>query len=237
MLALLMLGSLSVAAQDNMGNDKMNDKNMSEKDKMNSKMSKDTNSKMMMSEDDMEFAKMASMGNAAEIKTARLALERSNNPEVKKFAKMIIKDHTKAGKELQKIAMRHDMSQPNALNEEQMEEYNKLQAATGADFDKMYIEHAGLEDHQKMIELFQNEADNGKDPALKAFAMKTLPTLKEHLQMAQKLSSGNMMNDSMMNNKMKKDSMKKDSDKMKKDSNKMKKDSDKMKTSSDSDNR
>ncbi len=236
MLALLMLGTLSVAAQDNMGNDKMSDKNMSKKDKMNSKMSKDMNSKMMMSDEDMEFAKMASMGNAAEIKTARLAMERSNSPEVKKFAKMIIKDHTKAGRELQKIAMRHNMAQPNALNEEQMEEYNKLQAATGADFNKMYVENAGLEDHQKMIDLFQKEADSGKDPALKAFAMKTLPTLKEHLQAAQGLSSGKMMNDSMMNNKMKKDSMKKDSDKMKKDSNKMKKDSDKIKTSSDSDN-
>ncbi|MEP7038239.1 MAG: hypothetical protein ABI891_07840 [Acidobacteriota bacterium] len=59
MMALLMLGSLSVAAQDNMGNDKMNDKDMSKKDKMNSKMSKNTDSKMMMSDDDMKFAKMA----------------------------------------------------------------------------------------------------------------------------------------------------------------------------------
>lgn len=229
MLALLMLGTLSVAAQDNMGSDKMNDKNMSKKDKMNSKMSKTMDSKMMMSEDDMEFAKMASMGNAAEIKTARLALERSDNKDVKKFAKMIIKDHTKAGKELQKIAMKHNMAQPNALNAEQMEEYNKLQSSTGTDFNKMYIANAGLEDHQKTIALFQKEADNGKDPALKAFAMKTLPTLKEHLQMAQTLSSGSMMNNSTGKDKMKKDSMKKDSDKMKKDSNK-------MKTSSDSDN-
>ncbi|MGI8757603.1 MAG: DUF4142 domain-containing protein, partial [Acidimicrobiales bacterium] len=101
------------------------------------------------------------------------------------------------------------------------------------DFNKMYVENAGLEDHQKTIDLFQKEADSGKDPALKAFAMKTLPTLKEHLQMAQSLSKGNMMNDSMMNDKMKKDGMKKDN--MKKDSNKMKKNSDKMKTTSNPD--
>ena len=220
-LSFLMLGSLSVAAQD-----EMNDKDMSKKDKMDSKMSKNMDSKMMMSDDDKEFAKMASMGNAAEIKTARLALERSNNKDVKMFAKMIIKDHTKAGKELQKITMSGNMAQPNALNEEQMEEYNKLQAATGADFDKMYIENAGLEDHQKTIDLFQKEANDGENAALKSFAGKTLPTLQKHLQMAQKLSSGDMMNDSM----------KKGSDKMKKDSDKMKKDSD-MKKNSDSDNR
>ncbi len=204
MLTLLLLGSLSVAAQDNMSGDKMNGKSMSKKDQMNSKM---------MSEDDMEFAKMASMGNAAEIKTARLALERSNNKDVKNFAKMIIKDHTKAGKDLQKITARNNMAQPNALSEDQTEEYNKLQAATGADFDKMYIENAGLEDHQKTIDLFQKEADQGDDAALKAFAVKTLPTLKEHLQMAQKLSSGDMMDGSM------------------------KKSSNKMKTTSNSDNR
>ncbi|MEP7038240.1 MAG: DUF4142 domain-containing protein [Acidobacteriota bacterium] len=104
------------------------------------------------------------MGNAAEIKTARLALERSKDKDVKKFAKMIIKDHTKAGNELQKIAMSNDMAQPNALSEDQIAEYTKLQAATGADFDKMYVENAGLEDHQKRLICFKKKLTMAKTP-------------------------------------------------------------------------
>ncbi len=49
-------------------------------------------------------------------------------------------------------------------------------------------------DHQKAVALFTKESTNGKDPELKAFATKTLPTLKEHLEMAKKLpgDSGGM---------------------------------------------
>ena len=118
-IGLLLFGSSVILAQDDMSN----------KDKMDKK---EMNSKMMMSDDDKEFAKMAAMDNAAEIKMARLAMQRSNNKEVKDFAKMIAKDHSKASKDLGKILKGSNMMMPNALGEEQMEAYNKLNAATGA---------------------------------------------------------------------------------------------------------
>jgi putative membrane protein len=59
---------------------------------------------------------------------------------------------------------------------------------TGKDFDKAFID-AAVKDHQKAIELFQNEADRGTDTQLKAFAKKTLPTLREHLKQAQDLQT------------------------------------------------
>jgi putative membrane protein len=42
-----------------------------------------------------------------------------------------------------------------------------------------------VSDHKEDIKKFQNEADKGKDPDLKKFASDTLPTLKEHLQLAE----------------------------------------------------
>jgi len=38
------------------------------------------------------------------------------------------------------------------------------------------------------VQLFRTEAGSGQDPALKAFAQKTLPILEQHLQMAQALN-------------------------------------------------
>jgi putative membrane protein len=45
-----------------------------------------------------------------------------------------------------------------------------------------------LQDHRETVELFQKEASSGQDPALKAFAQKTLPILQQHLQMVEALN-------------------------------------------------
>ena len=59
---------------------------------------------------------------------------------------------------------------------------------SGKEFDKGFIE-AAVSDHQKAIELFENEASRGTDAQLKAFATKTLPTLRAHLKQAQDLQA------------------------------------------------
>ena len=46
-----------------------------------------------------------------------------------------------------------------------------------------------MTDHQKTIKLFENEAQNGQDTQVKAFAKAMLPTLQAHLQEAQALQS------------------------------------------------
>ena len=42
-----------------------------------------------------------------------------------------------------------------------------------------------VSDHKEDVKKFQNEADKGKDADVKKFASQTLPTLKEHLQLAE----------------------------------------------------
>jgi putative membrane protein len=44
-----------------------------------------------------------------------------------------------------------------------------------------------VKDHEEAVVLFASEANDGKDPAVKAWAEKTLPTLREHLRMAREL--------------------------------------------------
>jgi putative membrane protein len=60
---------------------------------------------------------------------------------------------------------------------------NKMSALSGADFDRKYMEHM-VKDHEKDVAAFERESNKGDDADVKAWAAKTLPTLREHLQMA-----------------------------------------------------
>lgn len=94
-------------------------------------------------------------------------------------------DHTAAGKELQQVAKSKNVTLPDELNADQKSTSTKLSALNGAAFDRAFIEQM-VSDHQKAIELFtQGSAVN--DQAVRDFASKTLPKLKQHLQQAQSL--------------------------------------------------
>jgi len=91
------------------------------------------------------------------------------------------------------LASSKGMTLPTALDEKQQQEVTKLSAMSGAEFDRAYSKMM-LKDHEKDVKEFERESTSGKDPDLKAFAGKTLPTLQEHLKMARdthsKLSGG-----------------------------------------------
>lgn len=147
---------------------------------------------------DADFAMMAAMGGMAEVEWGKLAADKSTNKNVRNYAKKMVKDHTKANKNLMKVASKKNMTLPTTMSAEQMQVMNSLQAASGAEFDRIYVQMSGVDAHQKMAALFQNQVGNGTDTELKEFAAKTLPTVQMHLQMAQEMS-GNMMNGGSMN--------------------------------------
>jgi putative membrane protein len=143
---------------------------------------------------DNDFAMMAAMGGQAEIQMAQLAVQRSTNKQVQKYAKRMIKDHTKNSRDLQKVAARKQMTLPANLSADQTQMLSQLQQASAGDFDRMYIETAGIMAHTMMRQLYSNQANNGTDADLKKYAAKTLPVVEMHLQMAQQMNAGGMMN-------------------------------------------
>jgi putative membrane protein len=66
------------------------------------------------------------------------------------------------------------------------EKLERLTAAKGKEFDQAYIQLM-MQDHLKAVSLFQQGAQSS-DPAVKAYAAKTLPVLKMHLQHVTSLS-------------------------------------------------
>ena len=96
------------------------------------------------------------------------------------------KDHGKAGDELKTIASSNGMAPAGAPDKDHRKKLAELQEKSGADFDKAYMKEM-VADHKKDVDDFRKQAKSAKDPDVKAFAQKTLPTFEEHLKMAQDL--------------------------------------------------
>ncbi|VVE61978.1 hypothetical protein PCA31118_00858 [Pandoraea captiosa] len=135
---------------------------------------------------DASFVDAAGRAGMLEVQASQLALERSANTDVKNFARQMVADHTKAGNQLQQIAARKGIRVPAAA--EVNPELQTLTAKQGHDFDVAYVAAAGPAAHEQAVRLFEREANAGQDPEIKAFARTTLPTLQQHLTMAQKLA-------------------------------------------------
>jgi putative membrane protein len=155
----------------------------------NSTMMKKDNMAMMMNSMDKKFATMAAMGGMAEVEMARLALTKASSDSVKQYAQKMIDDHTKANEELMGIATSKGITLMAAPDAKMRAMMMKMEKMSGMDFDRHYIMMAGSKDHMKMEKLFKDESMKGKDADLKAFAVKTLPVVQMHLQMARDLQS------------------------------------------------
>ena len=138
--------------------------------------------------DSAKFAKEAAQGGMAEVEMGRLAVERGTRPEVKQFGQRMIDDHSKANNELMQLAARKHMQLPKEVSSEQKEMMDKLSKRSGADFDKEYVE-AMVEDHEHDVKAFEEQAEEGTDPDIKQFAAKTLPTVKQHLELIRSIKS------------------------------------------------
>jgi putative membrane protein len=142
---------------------------------------------------DSAFAMAAADGGLAEVELGKLAADHASNADVKTFGKRMVDDHSKANDELSAILKQKGMTAPTELKGKEKATYDRLAKLNGAAFDKAYMSDM-VKDHEKDVKEFEHESTSGKDPDLKAFAAKTLPTLQDHLKMARetqaKLSGG-----------------------------------------------
>ncbi|HTP32795.1 MAG TPA: DUF4142 domain-containing protein [Candidatus Acidoferrales bacterium] len=137
---------------------------------------------------DSTFVRKAAQGGLAEVELGTLATQRASNEMVKRFGQRMVDDHTKANDDLKAIASRKGVMVPATIDAESRVAKTHLSNLHGAEFDRAYMKDM-VSDHEKDIAEFQREADHGADSDVKAFAARTLPTLHEHLKMAQEALS------------------------------------------------
>ena len=129
-----------------------------------------------MSQKDVNFIQKAAGGGAQEVANGQMAEKQAKSAEVKSIAARIVADHTRLNKELTALANRKGVT------------FNtggvKAQNLGTGDFDRLYLKW--LEEvHRADIADFERAAKSADDKELRAWAAKALPTLKQHLAMAQ----------------------------------------------------
>ncbi|MCK8493598.1 MULTISPECIES: DUF4142 domain-containing protein [Spirosoma] len=139
-------------------------------------------------DDDSEFAVKAASGGMLEVELGRLAQEKAQNQQVKDFGAMMVTDHSKANDELKSLAASKNITLPTMLGEDHQKHVNELTKLSGKEFDKKYVSLM-VDDHKEDIDEFEEASKEAKDADIKAFATKTLPTLKTHLERIESIQS------------------------------------------------
>jgi len=137
-----------------------------------------------MSSADKSFVQKATIGGLAEVEFGKLAQQKGSSDQVKQFGSRMVEDHSKANDELKQIVSSQGISAPTELDAKHKSTMAKLDKLSGQQFDRAYMSDM-VKDHKEDVALFRKESSSGKDSDLKSFAAKTLPTLEDHLKMAQ----------------------------------------------------
>ena len=147
------------------------------------------------------FVQKAAAGDMFEIQSSKIALDRSNDPAVKRFARMMIATHTKTTEALKRTLADSGsaITPPSALPKDLQDKLDDLNKASAQDFDKAYVGDQ-IDGHQQALNVMQRYAQDGDVAQLKQLAASTAPTVQDHLNMAKSLkdqldkSGGQMAN-------------------------------------------
>ena len=135
-----------------------------------------------VSEQDRRFLMEAASGNLFEIRSSELAIQKGVAGDTAQAANAILADHSQMGQELQQLASRKGISVPAQLMPKHQAQLERLRAAAASEFESQYRQ-IQLQAHQEAISLFERAERDAQDPDVRSLAQRSLPKLREHLQM------------------------------------------------------
>ena len=132
------------------------------------------------SHDTGAFVSNASQSDMYEVQAAQIAEKRSKNPDIKAFARMMVKDHTATMAAMGPLAKAAGQAPADKLDDRRQGFIDHLNKASDADFDKVYVDQQ-VAAHKEALDLMNGYAKDGSDAGLKDGAAKTAPKVQMHL--------------------------------------------------------
>ena len=137
-----------------------------------------------MENSDQRFITSAAEANLAEIDMAKLVGQKSTDPAVKDFANRMVTDHTQASQRLATVAESNGVKLPTEESAAERNKKSELQKLSGAQLNEAYLRNE-LQGHKETISAFENEIEHGQNQETKSYAEQTLPTLQDHIRIAE----------------------------------------------------
>ena len=147
-----------------------------------------TSAQMSLPAPDQQFVTEAARGGIAEVELGRLAAQRAASDAVRGFAQGMATEHGAANQELMQLARSKGVTLPNDMGLSHRAAMDRLAAMSGPAFDQAYMAEVAKA-HQQDAALFARESREGQDADVRAWAMKTLPTIQEHQRFAYDVQS------------------------------------------------
>ena len=137
---------------------------------------------------DETFIRSAAEASMSQVDLGKVAEQRAQNPEVKKFAQLLVEEHSKLTEQLKQLGMAESINLPTSVSHTDADAHRHLATLSGAGFDKSYIQQVISELERQSTE-FKRGASTATKTNLKYFAERALPTIETQLQQAKQLSS------------------------------------------------
>lgn len=137
--------------------------------------------------EDKDWIFTAASGNMTEVTVGQLAMERSTNQDVKRFAQRLIDDHSAAYQDSATVARTLGLDPPTGPAEDEHKKLvENLSGMSGSTFDQFFA-RAMVMDHRTDVREYET-AQSEFSKQVGAYAAKWLPALREHLMMAEDLA-------------------------------------------------
>jgi predicted outer membrane protein len=136
--------------------------------------------------DDARFLGCIARDGLAEVRLARLALDRSKDARIKGLAQGMLDDFGKSNDELQRVAAGLGLALPDDLDGTEQWDYRSLARLDGMYFDRYYVNMVA-EYHVKEVRTFRHEAARSTDPSVHRYVLATLPMLRADRDRAQEM--------------------------------------------------
>ncbi|WP_167759798.1 DUF4142 domain-containing protein [Massilia horti] len=130
-----------------------------------------------------EFLIEALQDSMAEVKICEMAMEKSQNPEVKHFAQRMIDEHGRMSRDMEKLATDKKLEVPRAIRREQQMTVDELSGVEGTVFEQRWIQYE-IDVHERDIKVFSHYADTEPDPEIKKMAKEGARMFGDHLKRA-----------------------------------------------------